>query len=95
MNYWHIQMNQPLGRKKLKIDSAKMLKENQPVIGTGEWDDYQCKNFKGVNKNGIKLNDIVLVRDGKNPIALCQLLVIILKIKFWKINIKIDIIEKS
>ena len=65
-------MNQPLGRKKLKIDSAKMLKENQPVIGTGEWDDYQCKNFKGVNKNGIKLNDIVLVRDGKNPIALCQ-----------------------
>lgn len=65
-------MNQPHGRNKIKISSIEMLKENPPVIGTGEWDDYQCRNFKGEGSNAIKQGDIVLVHEGKKPIALCK-----------------------
>lgn len=72
MIYWHIQMNQPWGRGKKKIDSTLMLKENIPIIGTGEWDDYQCRNFKNEGAKGLKEQDIVLVREGSNPIALCK-----------------------
>ena len=72
MIYWHIQMNQPWGRGKQKIDSVLMLKQTIPVIGTGEWDDFQCRNFKGEGSNGLKEHDIVLVREGADPIALCK-----------------------
>lgn len=36
----------------------------------GEWDNDQCKNFKSKIKN----DDIVLVRKGKEAIALCQII---------------------
>ena len=69
--YWHIQMYKPYGDKeKARIDSKKMLKREEPIIGVGEWDNYQCKNFKYKIKNG----DIVLVRKGDEAIALCQII---------------------
>ncbi|EHO67083.1 hypothetical protein HMPREF9140_01820 [Prevotella micans F0438] len=69
--YWHIQMYKPYGDKeKARIDSKKMLKREEPIIGVGEWDNYQCKNFKYKIKNG----DIVLVRKGHEAIALCQII---------------------
>ena len=69
--YWHIQMYKPYGDKeKARIDSKKMLKREEPIIGVGEWDNYQCKNFNYKIKNG----DIVLVRKGHEAIALCQII---------------------
>lgn len=69
--YWHIQMYKPYGKDdEARVDSKKMLKREEPIIGTGEWDNYQCKNFKYKIKNG----DIVLVRKGKEAIALCQII---------------------
>jgi MoxR-like ATPase len=66
-------MNQPWGRGKQKIDSTLMLKESIPVIGTGEWNDFQCRNFKGSDSKGLKEGDIILVREGADPIALCKI----------------------
>jgi ATP/GTP-binding site motif protein A len=64
-------MYKPYGDKeKARIDSKKMLKREEPIIGVGEWDNYQCKNFKYKIKNG----DIVLVRKGHEAIALCQII---------------------
>ncbi|MBP1615788.1 MAG: hypothetical protein H6Q13_3236 [Bacteroidetes bacterium] len=72
--YWHIQMHLPEGSKDgIVIDPKKMLLENPPVIGTGEWDHLQCRNFKGEG-NGIKIGDIVMVRMGNRPIALCEVI---------------------
>lgn len=66
--YWHIQMHMPRGRDgRIEIDSEKMLLEPDPVIGTGEWDDNQCRQFKSIEKGSI-----VLVRKGCEPIALCE-----------------------
>ncbi|POR22156.1 hypothetical protein BWK58_11360 [Flavobacterium columnare] len=72
MIYWHIQMNQPWGRNGGKMDSIQMLKEEKPLIGTGNWDDFQCENFKGITNDALKIDDIVLVREGARPLALCQ-----------------------
>lgn len=72
MNYWHIQMNQPHGRGKGTIDSAKLLENNPPLIATGEWEDQQCLNFKGNTNGSLQVGDVVMVREGKNPIALVQ-----------------------
>lgn len=71
--YWHIQMFLPEGREGAPIDSIKMLQELTPVIGTGEWDDFQCRNFKNSDNNGLQIGDIILVREGSKPIALCQI----------------------
>lgn len=46
-----------------------MLKREEPIIGMGEWDNDQCKNFKTIEKD-----NIVLVRKGKEAIALCQII---------------------
>lgn len=66
--YWHIQMHLPEGKNGTEIDPTLMLLEKDPVIGTGEWDDKQCDNFKHID-NG----NIVLVRKGGQAIALCQI----------------------
>ena len=71
--YWHIQMNQPSGRNQGKIDSSQLLKEEAPVIGTGDWDNFQCNNFRG-GENGLKKGDIILVREGAIPLALCKVI---------------------
>lgn len=44
--YWHIQMHLPEGKGGTQINSTLMLLEPEPVIGTGEWNDGQCRNFK-------------------------------------------------
>ncbi len=74
MEYWHIQMHLPQGRDGTIINSLEMLKEPQPIIGTGEWDDFQCRNFKNGNGHGLSFNDIILVRIGKRPVALCKVI---------------------
>ena len=67
--FWHIQMYLPEGKGGVEIDSSLMLKEAEPIIGTGEWDDPQCRNFKTI-PNG----NIVLVRRGSQVLALCQII---------------------
>lgn len=68
--YWHIQMNKPYGKEdEARVDSKKMLEREEPFIGTGEWDNYQCDNFKTIEKG-----NIVLVREGNEAIALCQII---------------------
>jgi MoxR-like ATPase len=72
MNYWHLQMFQPSGKGGTKINSKLLLEEVSPVIATGVWDNFQYKNFIGEDKDGRKVGDIVLVREGRKPIALCE-----------------------
>lgn len=67
--FWHIQMHLPEGKDGVIIDSSLMLMEAEPIIGTGEWDDAQCRNFKTID-NG----SIVLVRKGSQALALCQII---------------------
>lgn len=67
--YWHIQMHKPNGDNSVLINPEDMLNENPPVIGTGEWPDSQCYNFKT-----IPVGSVVLVRMGNKPIALCELI---------------------
>lgn len=71
--YWHIQMHLPDGRNQGTIESIKMLQEPNPVIGTGEWDDFQCRNFKSSGDGRINIGDIILVREGSKPLALCMI----------------------
>ncbi len=71
--YWHIQMFLPEGKGGTVINSSQMLKEERPVIGTGEWDDIQCLYFKG-ERNGLTVGDIIMVREGSRPLALCQII---------------------
>lgn len=66
--YWHLQMHKPKNNDGPEIDSIKMLHEAEPVIGTGQWKNPQCTAFKSIG-NG----NIVLVRKGNQPIALCQI----------------------
>ncbi len=66
--YWHIQMHLPEGKGGMVIDSKQMLLEKHPVIGTGEWDNKQCDNFKSIDKGSI-----VLVRRGEQALALCEI----------------------
>ena len=67
-------MHLPEGRGERKINPTLMLQEEQPVIGTGEWENKkkekhkQCVDFKNV----LAIGDVVLVREGKKAIALCE-----------------------
>ena len=67
--YWHIQMHLPDGKGGMEIDSKQMLLEKEPVIGTGEWEDKQCVDFKTIAKG-----NVVLVRKGSEAIALCEII---------------------
>ena len=67
--FWHIQLHLPEGKDGVIVDSSLMLMEAEPIIGTGEWDDAQCRNFKTID-NG----SIVLVRKGRQALALCQII---------------------
>src|SRR5574337_635674 len=71
--YWHIQMHLPEGREGgITINPKDMLMEEQPIIGTGEWEDIQCERFKGLGDSPLKIGDVILVREGKKALALCQ-----------------------
>lgn len=67
--FWNIQMHLPEGKDGVIIDSSLMLMEAEPIIGIGEWDNAQCRNFKTID-NG----NIVLVRKGSQALALCQII---------------------
>ena len=67
--FWHIQMHLPEGKNGVVIDSSRMLLEAEPIIGTGEWNNAQCRDFKTID-NG----NIVLVRKGSQALALCQII---------------------
>ena len=67
--YWHIQMHLPDGKNGIEINSKEMLLEPEPIIGTGEWENLQCDNFKTI-ANG----SIILVRKGNEAIALCKII---------------------
>lgn len=74
MNYWHLQMSQGLvdGENKTKSEIEDILKNNN-IIGTGEWEDNrtnQCRTFK----EQMCIGDIVMVRYGKLPLALVQVI---------------------
>lgn len=62
----------PEGKGGIAIDSTQMLMEERPVIGTGEWDNLQCQYFKG-ERNGLAIGDIIMVREGNKPLALCKI----------------------
>ncbi len=72
--YWHLQMNQPENRNGIVLNSADLLNEKVPLIGTGEWDNLQSKYFKGDVEDAMEEGDIVLVREGVKPIALVSIL---------------------
>lgn len=80
--YWHIQMHLPEGKGGTEIDSSLMLLEAEPIIGTGEWDNFQCKDFKEID-NG----NIVLVRKAIRQLRYARFAVIILIMK----NLQTDI----
>ena len=66
--YWHIQMHLPEGKDGTEIDPTEMLSLPQPVIGTGEWENRQCDNFKS-----LPIGTIMMVRKGDQMIALCKI----------------------
>lgn len=71
--YWHIQMHMPEGKEGITIDPSAMLKEEEPIIGTGEWVPTRgndCVDFK----ENAQIGDIVMVRQGQTAIALCEII---------------------
>ena len=62
-------MHLPEGKNGIEINSKEMLLEPEPIIGTGEWENLQCDNFKTI-ANG----SIILVRKGNEAIALCKII---------------------
>lgn len=62
-------MHLPDGKNGIEINSKEMLLEPEPIIGTGEWENPQCDNFKTI-ANG----SIILVRKGNEAIALCKII---------------------
>ncbi|MBL1220297.1 AAA family ATPase [Chryseobacterium sp. L7] len=74
MKYWHLQMCLPYGRKGGFYDSRPILKHSSALIASGEWESHQCINFKNFEGDGLDQGDIVLVREGKRPLALVRVL---------------------
>lgn len=67
--YWHFQMDKPWGPKQpIRVDPTEMLSLPQPVIGTGEWENWQCDYFKS-----LPIGTILMVRKGGQMIALCKI----------------------
>lgn len=71
--YWHIQMHRPNGQDPDPYVNPKdLLEEQAPVIATREWEEgYKnptIKMFKSIPKGSV-----VLVREGKQAIALCRI----------------------
>lgn len=71
--YWHIQMHRPNGQDpEPRIDPKLLLEEQAPVIATREWEEgYKnptIKMFKSIPEGSV-----VLVREGKQAIALCRI----------------------
>jgi len=69
MNYWHIQLHPNDNGTISKDIVIKILKEKS-VIGVGEWEDGQA--LIDQFKDEMQIGDIVVVKDGSNPIAIVK-----------------------
>lgn len=70
MNYWHIQLH-PNNRLVISADVVVEILQKKAVIGLDDWEEGQTwiKQFK----EEMEIGDIVVVKDGSNPIALTQI----------------------
>ena len=67
--FYNIQMHMPWGREdETRTTPREMLRNSPSVIGIGEWDNYQCEDFKNA-----PIGSIVLVREGSQIIALVEI----------------------
>ncbi len=73
MNYWHLQLH-PSDSGKFNKDVLLRILKEKCVIGMGE--SWKIKNGDAPDplyfKRDVKINDIVLIRDGSTPIAMVQ-----------------------
>ncbi|WP_148335303.1 McrB family protein [Acinetobacter lwoffii] len=72
MNYWHIQLHPD---SRLDVDTLKAILMKKQVIGMGEyWEDKKGKRVVDPKlfKDDMKIDDVVMVRDGRTPVALVK-----------------------
>lgn len=72
MNYWHIQLHPD---SRLDVDTLKAILKKKQVIGMGEyWEDKKGNSVidPKLFKNDMKIDDVVMVRDGSTPVALVK-----------------------
>lgn len=72
MNYWHIQLHPD---SRLDVDTLKSILTTKQVIGMGEsWNDKIGKPVSDPKlfKDDMKIDDVVMVRDGSTPVALVK-----------------------
>ena len=71
MNYWHIQLH-PDNRKDFSNKVIREILTEKKIIGLGEWEqgEKQREQFQ----NSMEIGDIVVVKSGKTPIAIVEVL---------------------
>ena len=71
MNYWHIQLH-PDNRKDFSNKVIREILSEKKIIGLGEWEEgeKQREQFQ----NNMKIGDVVVVKSGKTPIAIVEVL---------------------
>ena len=67
MNFWHIQMHLPFAHddEEARIDPMDLLNESPSLIATNGED-------KVTEFQKMQIDDVVLVREGSTPLALCR-----------------------
>lgn len=72
LNYWHIQLHPD---SRLDVDTLKTILMKKQVIGMGEyWEDKKGNPVVDPKlfKDDMKIDDVVMVRDGSTPVALVK-----------------------
>ena len=72
LNYWHIQLHPD---SRLDVDTLKAILMKKQVIGMGEyWEDKKGNPVVDPKlfKDDMKIDDVVMVRDGSTPVALVK-----------------------
>lgn len=71
MNYWHIQLH-PDNRKDFSNKVIREILSEKKIIGLGEWEqgEKQREQFQ----NNMRIGDVVVVKSGKTPIAIVEVL---------------------
>ena len=71
MNYWHIQLH-PDNRKDFSNKVIREILSEKKIIGLGEWEqgEKQREQFQ----NNMKIGDVVVVKSGKTPIAIVEVI---------------------
>lgn len=73
MNYWHIQLHPD---SRLDVDTLKAILVKKQVIGMGEYWGVEKGNpviDPNLFKEDMKIDDVVMVRDGSTPVALVKI----------------------